>query len=208
MVKKEIILKNNMYSIEKEIELEIFDGYNSKENLIHDLKKLNLNLNHVAIIEFLNMFYAVCIDGFNKEIIIGSENIIYRNGVHMVRIYQYYKLKNFKLPYKINGIDKRIFHHTQIYSDLKKIDNNITIYIIKNNKWTNITEYKYSKTYAILLGLPFYNTFFNKDEYVLLSPYFDIGYYLKLYKEKNIIGINPFMSKVMFKDGTIKSRYL
>lgn len=208
MIKKEIILENTMYNIKKEIELEIFDGYSSKDNLIQYLKKLNLNLNNVAIIKFLNMFYAVCIDGFNKEIIIGSENIIYRNDVHMIRIYQDDKLKSFKLPYKINNIDKRNFYHTQIYSDLKKIDNDITIYIIKNNKWTNVTEYKYSKTYAILLGLPFYNTFFNKDEYVLLSPYFDTGYYLKLYREKNIIGINPFMSKVMFKDGTIKSRYL
>lgn len=68
MIKKVKLFKNSKYNMEKEVELEIFEGFNSG-NIDFYLSKMNINSHYVAKVKFLDMYYAVWMDGLGKEII-------------------------------------------------------------------------------------------------------------------------------------------
>lgn len=195
-------LKTNKPNVIKPVRLDIYDGFQTKQELINYVdKKLEVDLEQLVIIYFLGKYYGVLFESFEKEIMIGEEQIWWRNHNKM---YYSNNVANFKKPYSIGSLRTRAFHNNQIALDLKEFDSHIAIYRIKNDRWVDISSYKYSDTYLSLLGLTFYHCSFSYEELNLLSYYFDYFNYQRFFKNDSVVSINPFKGVIYYRDGKQK----
>ena len=200
MIKKTIEIERYWQTNNKKfLNLEIYEGFASKKDAISFMEKLFLTEERYAIIEFLNMFYVVVFENYDKEIMIGKEVTWYCLNKDMYNV----STKNFKLPFSINSLASRNTNPA-IANDLRKIDPNLNVYKFKSNGWQNVNQYQYSKTFATLLGLTFYSDMFCEDDIHVLTHYFDTGFYRNIFKGKRgIVEINPFQSRAKLPSGKI-----
>lgn len=182
------------------LELQIYEGFDSLQELEIYVAKKGLDLKYMATVKFLDMYYGVFIENFDKEIIIGKANVWFRDKGFMKSV----DSKKFKRPYSINKLRIKPFESKGISRDLKQLDTEINVFRYKSNKLQDITEYMYSDMYLILLGLTFYNTFFTQDESeIFLREYFMMDFYWYFKEENKIKRINPFHSLVELTNGKI-----
>lgn len=199
MIKKTIINKKTG----KLMNLAIYDGFSSMDSLLnHVSNNYSLKEEHVAIVKFLGMYYGIVFDGYEKEIMIGLEKVWYRQGGKMYEE----NTDDFIQPYYVSNLSKKEFFNKQVYLDLKSLDKDIEIYVVKIGKYQLVNQYRYASCFAILLGITFYTDFYSDYEYQRnLYEYFDTSYFYTIFKNnKSIAGINPFQSRVLLKDGRIR----
>lgn len=164
---------------------------------------MGLKKEYLAVVKFLDMYYGIFIENFNKEIMIGKDLVWFRDDGFMHSS----PIDRINLPYNIEGIRTKAFNSTGVYYDLKSIDADFKIFRFKDGKFTDIGKYNYSSMYLILLGITFYSSFFNEDETkVFMFKYFMDDYTYHFKRNKEIEGINPFKGLAKYKNGTIKKR--
>lgn len=182
------------------LDLQIYEGFDTLQELELYVTKKGLDKKYMAIVKFLDMYYGVFIENFDKEIIIGKSSVWFRDKGFMKTV----DSKKFKSPYNIAKLRIKPFESKGISRDLKQLDTEINIFRYKSNKLQDITEYMYSDMYLILLGLTFYNTFFTKDESeIFLREYFMMDFYWYFKEGNKIKRINPFLSLVELTNGKI-----
>ena len=169
-------------------------GFDSLDDLKLYLKEKNIEYKNIAVIKFLNMYYVVAFEDYNRQFMIGKNNYFYSNDKYMMI---QGKTPNFKPKFYPEFLYKKEYHHLQLFYDLKAIDENIDILV--NN--VSILEYKYAKAYAIILGLTFFSSYIKYDELSILDYYFSDNYAYIFRENPNILGINPFKSKILYSDG-------
>lgn len=198
-----IELNNRNSNMSKSIDLIIYDGFKTKDDLLEWVFDKSLPIEHLVVIKFLDMFYGVCFESFEKEIIIGKTQTWVYNGSKM----NVYVSKDFHSEIKIDGLKKKKFYSQGIYTNLLSIDRSIEI--INNDR--DISKYEYAKSYVILLGLTFFTSdtaYFKRDELELLSTYFiNYGYFHKIFNKKTVVSINPFLSLVRTENGYFNYRF-
>lgn len=186
---------------DKEFKLEIQDGYSSPEEVLSKAKELGIFNQYISIVKFMEQYYLVCLENLEKQLVIGSEQAWYRNADYQMNCRD---INEFKMPYKIGGIRTTAFRNLGVYYDLKELDPGLEIYRYKGKELINITDKKYSSIYAIILGVTFYDVFFDKVESKeFLKCYFDTDYKNYFSKRYEIVRLNPFRSVVEFECGTV-----
>lgn len=203
------LLKKQNIPQTKKMEFNIYEGFTS----INELKSFidnNKLLYDYVIIKFLGMYYGI-FDGSYQErnsyrksqMIIGKNIIWYWDDDH----YCMDSTNISKLSNKIKERHKNYMNGHKIYNDkiathLNDLDSNLDV--IYNNRC--IKNYKYAKSFLVLLGLTFIDTFFDKYEFNnYLNEYFknNLDSFGRAFNDKSIIGINPFKAEVKFNCGTI-----
>lgn len=169
-------------------------GFDSLDELKEYLKEKNIEYTNIAVIKFLNMYYAVAFEYYNREFMIGKNNYFYSNDKYMMI---QGKTPNFKPKFYPEFLYKKDYTHLQLYYDLKAIDNNIDIF--KDD--ISIKEHHYAKAYAIILGLTFFSSYIKQDELIILRDYFSDDYSYIFREKRGLLGINPFKSKIQYIDG-------
>lgn len=172
----------------------IHKGFDSLDDLKHYLELKNIDYKNVAVIRFLNMYYAVAFEDYNREFMIGKNNYFYTNDKYM-QIQG--KTPNFKPKFFPTFLRKQEYKHLQLYYDLEEIDEDIDIL----HEDISIKEHYYSKTYAIILGLTFFSSYIKKDELPILTQYFSDNYFYVFRENPKVLGVNPFKSKILYTDG-------
>ena len=172
----------------------IHPGFNSLNDLKLYLKEKNIEYENIAVIKFLNMYYVVAFEDYNRQFIVGKNNYFYSNDKYMII---QGKTPNFKPKFYPSFLYRKEYHHLQLFYDLKAIDENIDILMDD----VSILEYKYAKSYAIILGLTFFSSYIKYDELSILDYYFSDNYTYVFRENTNVLGINPFKGKLLYKDG-------
>ena len=169
-------------------------GFDSLDDLKKYLMEKNIDYKNIAVIKFLNMYYAVAFEYYNREFMIGKNNYFYSNDKYMMI---QGKTPNFKPKFYPEFLYKKDYHHLQLFYDLEAIDKNIDI--LRND--VSIKEHYYAKAYAIILGLTFLSSYIKRDELVILQDYFSDNYAYIFRENPGIYGINPFKSKILYNNG-------
>lgn len=187
---------------EKQVDLEIYSGFRNRVQLLDFIERNGIPLEHMTVVFFMDAYYIVLYEDFDKQVIIGADVFWYReNG----KFKQGQVGESFKLPYPINELKKRAFRHLQLADDLNAIDSLLSVYTFDGRGWKELTNYKYSKIYVILLGITFCETFFTRDEFFkYLGKYYDFEPYEQAFRNKEIVAINPFRGMVRYEDGNEK----
>lgn len=184
---------------EKRVDLNIYKGFKTYEQLLNFAGGAGIPFEYMIVVCFMDEYYIVLYESFEKQIIIGGEIAWYRYDGKFNCIQG---LDDFELPYQINGLKKNAFRHLQLADNLRQIDSLITVKMFTNYEWKDLTKFKYSKIYIILLGLTFCETFFTREEFFkYLGDYYDFEPYQDAFRDKNIVSINPFKGMVQFEDG-------
>lgn len=186
----------NVRLLTKEVPLlfRIHKGFDSLNELKDYLELKQIEYKNIAVIRFLNMYYAVAFEDYNRQFMIGKNNYFYSNDKYMLI---QGKTPNFKPKFLPVCLYKKEFKHLQLYYDLEEIDKDIDIF----HEDTSIKDHLYSKAYAIILGLTFFSSYIKKDEVIILNYYFSDNYFDVFRDNPNILGINPFKSKVLYTNG-------
>lgn len=172
----------------------IHKGFDSLDDLKHYLELKNIDYKNVAVIRFLNMYYTIAFEDYNRQFMIGKNNYFYTNDKYM-QIQG--KTPNFKPKFSPTFLRKQDYRHFQLYYDLKEIDGDIDIL----HEDVSIKEHIYSKAYAIILGLTFFSSYIKIDELLILEQYFSDNYSYIFRERPNVLGINPFKAKILYEDG-------
>ena len=172
----------------------IHPGFDSLEDLKLYLEQKNIEYENIAVIKFLNMYYIVAFENYNRQFMIGKNNYFYSNDKYMMI---QGKTPNFKPKFYPKFLYKKEYHHLQLFYDLKSIDENIDILVDD----ISIIEHYYAKSYAIILGLTFFSSYIKYDELSILNYYFSDNYGYIFRENLNVLGINPFKSKILYNDG-------
>lgn len=172
----------------------VHKGFDSLEELKDYLELKKIEYKNVAVIRFLNMYYAVAFEDYNREFMIGKNNYFYSNDKYMLI---QGKTPNFKPKFFPAFLHKKEYKHLQLYYDLEEIDSDIDIF----KEDVSIKEHRYSKSYAIILGLTFFSSYIKKDELPILNQYFSDNYIYIFRENPTVLGINPFKSKILYTNG-------
>lgn len=202
-IKKQILTPNGLL-----IRLEIYNGFDDIEELCSFMVKHNIESSNVAVVKFLDMYYAICYQSNEEKIIIGK-NVNWQS-------------KNYYLEVKNNktfkpGFQPRILKlgaiNPQIFEDLLTVDSDLKIYISKSNSFVDITDRNEGATFAVLLGLTFYNAYFSKYIWDETIEYYFLKSYLvdepfSIYKMPGtiVLGVNPFRGEQLLDDGSIRKK--
>lgn len=180
----------------KKVELlyRIHLGFDTIKDLKNYIASKNIDYNNIAVIKFLDMYYIVAFEDYNREFMIGKNNYFYTNDRYMM---VQGKAPNFKPKFYPSFLKEQEYRHLQLYYDLEAIDKNIDIF--HNDE--SIKKYSYSKAYVIILGLTFFSSYIQYDELDILRYYFSDDYSYIFRENPNVYGINPFKGKIMYRDG-------
>lgn len=169
---------------------------------IHDLQQLlvkkKLDLEHVVIVKYLNMYYGVIFEDYNRNYIIGKLRTYYVNDNY---IQIGCNTETFTPKFYPTFVKKQVYKHQTLASDLKHTDSDIDVYL--NNK--SIVDFEYANTYIVILALTFVSYYFSYEEMYILNNYYFSQDYSNCFSSQ-IAGINPFKGKVMLKNGGIRNR--
>lgn len=175
----------------------IHKGFETKDDLTNLLLKKGYNLDYVVIVKFLNMYYGVVFEDYDRNYIIGKLKTYYVSEKY---IHVSCNTKTFKPKFYPTFIKEQIYKHQTLAYDLRFQDRDIDVFI--QNK--SIIEYEYANTYIVILALTFVDYFFGKSEMYILNEYYfsqDYGDTLS----GSVIGINPFKGKIMLSNGAIRN---
>lgn len=210
------------------ITLEIYKGFYSLEEALEFIDKEDLDIKLLSFVKFLSMYYLIMFESNEEKAIIGKE-VNWQSKNH------YLEAKSnsrFKLNYRSTTLEYRDFN-PQIYEDLRLIDKDIKIIAFREGSQENminvkkycsehqgsggffedISEHSYGHTFAVLLGLTFYSSFYNGNiANIIIDKYFSSNYITDepyaIYKMPHtvVLGINPFKGEQLLDDGTVKKK--
>lgn len=190
--------------------MEIYEGFKEYKDLINFLREKNFrDISNYRFINFKDAFYAVGLETFKKQIIIGREVVWFRDSDG------YFTCEESDKHIPTFTIDKPMEAKISdgVSRDLKELDENIKLFKVNENM--NIVEINEPyNCYYVSLGLTFYDdVFYQPNEFWRLKDYFNddlIDKILDLFNGKyDVISINPFRNlvKVMNNAKTIIARY-
>lgn len=171
-------------------------GFDTLEDLKELLEIKKIDYSKCAVVYFLKSYYVVIFEGYDREYMIGKENVFYTDGNYIMHEAT---TKKFTPKFYPNKLKVQEYRHKQLYYDLLAIDKDIDVFIEDKS----VVNTAYGKTYAILLGLTFMSTYFNRQNAYLLKDYF-FDDYDDVFSNYDIYGINPFKGKVIHNDGKIR----
>ena len=174
----------------------VHKGFDTIEDLKEYVAYKGIDYKHIAVIKFLNMYYAVAFEDYNRELMIGKNNYFYTNDNYIL-IQGNTQAKSFKPKFYPTFLYEKKYKHFQLYYDLEMIDENIDIF----KEDVSIKESIYSKAYAIILGLTFCSFYIKRDELEILDYYFSDNYSDVFRDYPWVSGINPFKGKVRNERG-------
>lgn len=187
-----------MFGKNVEILFNIHKGFDSLVDLRGFLSSINIDYDKSIVIRFLEQYYAIVFEDYDREIIIGKDDCYYTNEKYqLIKC----KTKNFQPKFLPTFIKKQVYNNLQLYYDLEEIDTNFDI--LKNGK--SIKGSDYAKTYAIILGVSFISHYFTYDELFILKAYFDEDYSYIFNTMSGVEGINPFKGKIKYLNGNIRN---
>lgn len=202
-MKKEDYVKCSFYKIfnsslgSTNMLFRVHKGFENKDDLNSLLLKKGYNLDCVVVVKFLNMYYGVIFEDYDRNYIVGKLKTYYVSDKY---IHIACNTETFKPKFYPTFIKKQVYKHQTLAYDLRFEDENIDVLI--NDK--SIATYEYANTYIVILALTFVDYYFSKDEmYILNTYYFSQDYSDTL--SNNIVGINPFKGKVMLSSGAIRN---
>lgn len=175
----------------------VHKGFETKEDLTNLLLTKGYDLDYVVIVKFLNMYYGVIFEDYDRNYIIGKLKTYYVSDKY---IHVACNTETFKPKFYPTFIKEQIYKHQTLAYDLKMQDANIDVFV----KDTSIAEYEYANTYIVILALTFIDYYFSKHEMYILNEYYFSQDYSNTLNNK-VIGINPFKGKVMLSNGAIRN---
>lgn len=169
----------------------VHKGFESLDELKDLLAEKKIDYNCVVVVKFLNMYYGIIFEDYNRNYIIGKLKTYYVNDEFIMIGCN---TKSFKMKFNPTKIKKQIYTHQTLAADLFAQDPNMDVLL--NDE--SIFGYKYANTYAIILALSFVDYYFTYDEmYILNNYYFSQDYSSKF--KSGVIGINPFRGYIMLR---------
>lgn len=210
------------------ITLEVYDGFDTVVDAVNFVREKDIDLEIVSFVKFMEMYYLVLLEDNEWKSIIGK-NVNWQAKNH------YLEIKNntrFKLSYTPTTLQCKSFN-PQIYNDLKLVDSDLKVFLFtkgrhedvlhkkkycdgllgSNGFFEDITEFGHGQTFAVLLGLTFYSSFFSGNiALMIIDKYFSRNYFckepFKIYKMPHtvVLGINPFKGEQLLDDGSIRKK--
>ena len=172
-------------------------GFDSAQDLLDFLiaKKFDY-IHRFKIIYFKGMYYGVAFQSCNKEIVVMKYIVWYQDEGEMVVA----DSKNFMahdIPYNITSEVARDIIDT-IHKDMLNLDDSLSIYkVVKNKKDGSYKIRVYlglKNCFYVLVGLYFYNVYYNSDNFDDMKMYFKHYLSYKKFLEIPGVQINPFRS--------------
>lgn len=182
---------------------DFYSGTRSISDLENTIIKLGLPLSKCYFIRFLNQYYAVFYDTYEREVIIGKEKLFFANEGRLEKT----TIEEAVIPYSIYSRDNKSIRET-LARELNEIDPNLDVFYYPNSTSSIIKKapehIKISK-YVVILGVTFSSKFFDLNNIYEMEPYFNLTTELQsfLYRTRGAEAIDPFKQLIRFQDGSL-----